>query len=442
MLASEARPALIGCLWLLAGSLATAAPESRQTIRYLVGELRSIEDGTSEVMQAVADYRAKVKDLVPESMRTEAAALEKQRGELAGLCSGEHEQIEYDRRKQICDEQLPALNARIDDLARRRQELLASVSPSESEIAASLKALKSRTESARVRARSIAGAEAALATCSGATAPGGWPRCARTALCEVATARAARTRAAIEGLRRELATNRSELDYWGKLNAEAQLGAVEAAAKFWLGQYAANQLSQRQTLEKLTKKAERLAMKAGNAKKAEMIRKYEGELMAVVRKMGPPNMDLLLRGTTKAALDAEQKWQVIRDTFRLEMNTARKNDGELKAILEQPAFRDLFKSSELDSPEHDLKANIAEDLISEVAKHALSLESYEKSFAPHVRAAVFVRDSGYNALLSLLSTQRVLQQADVASSLAKASGVLQEQNEEDVLDALACTAER
>jgi hypothetical protein len=70
----------------------------------------------------------------------------------------------------------------------------------------------------------------------------------------------------------------------------------------------------------------------------------------------------------------------------------------------------------------------------------ITVETFEKSVAPQVRAAVFVRDSGYNALLSLLSTERVLQQADLATSLAKASGVLQQQNESDVLDLAACTS--
>ena len=173
MLGPEVRPAFIGCLFLLAATSTAATPESRQTIRDLLGELRSIESGSSEATKAVADYTAKANAIVPESMRTEAAALEKQRAELAELCSGEHDQVEYDRRKQICDEQLPALNARIDDLDRRRQQLLASISPSKEDIATSVKALKSRVESARATAQAIPGADSAVAKCSGTAVSSG-----------------------------------------------------------------------------------------------------------------------------------------------------------------------------------------------------------------------------------------------------------------------------
>lgn len=413
------------------------------TIRDALIRIHAVEKSSGETAKAIADFAAKTKGLAValESLETENSNLTAERDQMAALCSGEHEQMEYDRRKMICDEALPSLNGRIDALAERKRRLLAerdSISPSQAQLAAAVEALKAQATQAKAAAQAVPGTAAAIARCSGLSVSAGWPQCARKALCEVAQTRAARTRAAIEALRRELATNRSELDYWGKLNADAQKGAIEAAAKYFLGEYAANQLTQTKSLNRLVREAERLSGKAGNARKAEMQAMYLRQLHQVVTRMAKPTSDLLLRGAAQKTLDAESRWSVVRDTLRVEMNYARKNDEELKQLLESPGFRDAFKSSELDSPGHDLAGSVVEDALSEVGKRLLTLEAFQANVAPQVRAAVFVRDLGYNVLLSQLSTNRVVQQSDVAGQLAKASGVLQGQYQDDILDSVAC----
>ena len=63
---------------------------------------------------------------------------------------------------------------------------------------------------------------------------------------------------------------------------------------------------------------------------------------------------------------------------------------------------------------------------------------YEALGGSAVRAGVFVRDAAYAALESLLSTQRVSQDADAAGALAKAAGVWQKQYETAVQNLRAC----
>ena len=95
-------------------------------------------------------------------------------------------------------------------------------------------------------------------------------------------------------------------------------------------------------------------------------------------------------------------------------------------------------SEDIDTPGLDALSSLTQQAGEELSKLELGLERYQKFTGPTIRAAVFVRDAAYSALLSGLSTVRVLQQSDVAGDLAKATAALQKQYKKSI-DALhAC----
>lgn len=424
----------IGLAWLPA---ITATPTP--TIGMLVTRLAPIESRAPSITVALRDNLAlkKTFENALEHIRTKSRLLSAEHAELIGYCAGEFVPPEYAHRKARCDQ----LNRQIAELQSEAQALMDREVKRGTEaniLLARLAALKSESQALAVAAQAIPNATAQVATCGPTSPSASWATCMRNALCSVARGKADKSRQAIMVLRKELTTNRRELDYWGALNAQAQQDALKTALRFSLGEFAAGGQAQQRQLEKLVLETEALIKKARNTKKARLRTQYARQLLRKAQQMSGPTKDLLFREGAQAGLNIEQQWSVARDTIRTELKYSGDQARELKALLESPGFHEAFKTDQIDAPGSDLAGGIIEETLTRLDGRLAAIAGMEGRFAPHIRATVFVRDSGYNALSSLLSTQRVMQHADLAGSLAKASGVLQGRYAEDVLDLQAC----
>lgn len=393
-------------------------------------------------LRAGADANAALKRRLEDEitdLRSLLAPLVSERSELAAFCAGTYDLPEYQARKARCDVELPELDRRIAEVQRKFDELMAL----EQQRAASAKALAEQAgrlgkeRSALILA--ITGFPGIGDPASCIDGPG-WAPCIRELVCDAVRARADRTRKAIERSRNDIAASQRELDFWTRMNGEAQKGALLAGTKFLLGQYAANTASSAAKLEKLRREADRLSKKYGQSRKGGVRTMYMRQLRDTVAKMSAPTRDLVARVGVNRALTAEEQWSVIRNTLKTEFNAASQRDAEVIKLIQSSQFKAAFQGDGIETAEWDLLASLAEDAARSVGEHLLNVEQYAASVAPAVRAFDFARDATYNGLLSALSTQRVLQQADLAGDLARASAILQERYEDDVLDAAACAA--
>lgn len=259
-----------------------------------------------------------------------------------------------------------------------------------------------------------------------------------TADCQIAESQAEKDRAEIERNLRGLETGQEELAEWSKLNDEAQKGALEAALVFAMGTYAADAELVGKSVMKLENQATALAKKAARSRKYQPRMKYIAQLQS---KLDQTKLKLTVawaKSAVSTASDAEKAWSVARNTMRNEFRNASKENQAIRDVLQDPGFRDAFTGDDIDTPGLDVLATLTEQTLEDSGKMELGLRKYEKVMGPSIRAAVFVRDASYNALLSLLSTQRVLQQNDLAGNYAKAAGVLQARYK-NTIDALrAC----
>jgi hypothetical protein len=146
--------------------------------------------------------------------------------------------------------------------------------------------------------------------------------------------------------------------------------------------------------------------------------------------------NLLDKIIVKEGLEAEKAWTVARDTMRGEFRVARKQDETMREVLKDPGFKEAFVGEDVETPGLDVLSSLTEQAVEETGKFLLNAEKYEQFTGPSIRAAVFVRDAAYTALLSYFSTQHVLQQNDLAGNLARSAGVLQLKYKKSV-DALA-----
>ncbi len=263
---------------------------------------------------------------------------------------------------------------------------------------------------------------------------------ARDTNCEAVARQAEQDRAQIERQRRTNEASQEELAEWSKLNEEAQKKAVEAALMFTLNVYAANVDNVRKSLSKLERHADYLAKMAKQSRKLQARTKYLARLDSTLGKVGLKWVDVMGRTGLQHGLDIEEAWSISRDTMHHEFRVASKHNEAMREALKDPGFKEAFTGDDIDTPGMDVLTTLTDHAVEELGKFELGLQRYEKFTGPTIRAAVFVRDAAYSALLSTLSTQRVLQQNDLAGEAAKAARALQLQYQKSV-DALhACRA--
>jgi hypothetical protein len=229
-------------------------------------------------------------------------------------------------------------------------------------------------------------------------------------------------RAAVEQIQQTAEENQSELSEWTRMNTDAQKGALWAGVEFAMSSYAADTERMASSASKLESRAEFLARKLTTSRKQKIRLQYLTELQGVTSSLPSAKRVLLAKKTVLLASNIDQAWGVARGTMQNEFRVAAKHDASLQQLLKDPGFRDAFAG---DSPTTEVLSSLADQALDDAVKAASSIEQYEKFTGPTVRAGVFVREEAYNALKSLLSTNRVLQANDVAGELAKASGVLE-----------------
>lgn len=253
--------------------------------------------------------------------------------------------------------------------------------------------------------------------------------------CAAAEKQAEQDRKAIETVRQTAEQGQEELGEWSKMNGDAQKDALWAAVEFAMASYAADTDQVAKSVSKLNSKADLLTKKLLTSPKYEARLKYLRELRAARKQLAPAKMVLASKEVVTAAADADQAWSIARKTMQNEFRVAAKHNDAMQQVLKDPGFRDAFVGDPDDAPGMEVVSALADQAVDEAVKAASTLAQYEKFTGPTVRAGVFVREEAYNALKSLLSTKRVLQQNDVAGQLAKATGVLQGQYKKSI-DAL------
>jgi len=232
--------------------------------------------------------------------------------------------------------------------------------------------------------------------------------------------------------------NQEERQEWESLNGEAQKQAVIASATFVVGKYAEDLDQVRESVSKLDQQAAYLAKKAVQSKKYATRMKYIAQFDAAADELKPMIGKLLAKTLAQKASDAEEAFDLARNTLRHEFRVAAKKNQDVRDLVKDPKFKETFSGSDIETPGLDALSVLAEKALEETGNFTLKLTKYEHYTGPAVRAAVFARDAYYSALLSLLSTQRVLQQNDVAGEFASSLVFLQDHNKRSVDALRAC----
>jgi hypothetical protein len=265
-----------------------------------------------------------------------------------------------------------------------------------------------------------------------------YERVLRALACIDVAQQAERDRTQIKQQRKTTEASQEELNEWTQLNTDAQKQAVAASANFVLGKFVSNVDTVRGSVSKLDHHAKFLASKATQSRKYQTRMKYLAELDAALAKLEPMQGNLMDKVVVNAGLETEKAWGLARDTMHHEFRVAAKHNESMNEVLNDPEFKKAFIGEDSDTPGLEVLSALTEQAIEDVGKMQLGLIEAEKLTGPTVLAAVFVRDALYSALQSLLSTERVQQQSDLAGELAKAAGSLQKQYKKSV-DALhAC----
>jgi hypothetical protein len=263
----------------------------------------------------------------------------------------------------------------------------------------------------------------------------------RTDACAAIARKVQADRQAIEQQISTNAMSQEELQNWSKLNKSAQVEALADAARFVFGEFVADLDPYRDSVTKLENQAAFLTKKSIQSKKYATRMRYLADLNAVRDQLAPMQVGLLAKNFSNTALDVDEVWELSRDTMQHEFRVARKQDEHLREALKDPEFHDAFVGDEMDQPGLEVISDLMDEAVQSGAKLLVGLERYERFAGPTVRAAVFVRDASYDALLFSLSKDRMLQQSELAGALAKSARVLQEQNQKDVDALRACQAE-
>jgi hypothetical protein len=253
--------------------------------------------------------------------------------------------------------------------------------------------------------------------------------------CEAVQQQAERDRAAIERLRATNEMNQEELSDWTNMTKRAQKDALWAAVDFAMADYAADAERAATSVSKLQTQVAFLTKKATKSHKQKTRLKYLVELQQARAALTRARVVHVSKKIVESAASADDAWKVARGTMENEFRVAAKHDSSIRDQLREPGFREAFTGDPNDSPTTEVLETLSDQAIDDISKAALTAGQYEKLAGPTVRAAIFVRDSAYSALESILSTQRVLQAADVAGKLAQASGVMQERYKKSI-DAL------
>lgn len=168
--------------------------------------------------------------------------------------------------------------------------------------------------------------------------------------------------------------------------------------------------------------------------------KYLAQLDTALDHLKPLKGALLEKTIVQAGLDADKTWDVARDTMQHEFRVAAKHNQDVRALLKNPKFREAFTGDDIDAPGLEVMTVLAEQAGEDAGKFLLGMGKYDRFTGPTVRAVTFVRDVAYSTTLSYLSTQRVLQQSELAGALVKSAGVLQQRYKESVDALRACRA--
>ena len=250
--------------------------------------------------------------------------------------------------------------------------------------------------------------------------------------CQMITQQAQMDRAQIE---RQLRTNelsQEELGEWNKLNAKAQNDAVAASAQFVLGEFVADIDPVRKSVSKVERQATELANKVTKSRKNSTRLKYVAQLESLLDHLEPMQGNLFDKMVVNTGLEAGNTWILARDTMYHEFRVARKHNLAIQELLRDPEFKEAFAGEDTDTPGMDVLFALTDEAVQETGKALVGLEQYERFTGPSIRAAVFVRDASYSALLSYFSTQRVLQQSDLAADLAKSAAILQQRYKKSI----------
>jgi hypothetical protein len=106
---------------------------------------------------------------------------------------------------------------------------------------------------------------------------------------------------------------------------------------------------------------------------------------------------------------------------------AANHDGNIKEILQDPAFREAFTGDPVEEPGMEVLTSLWDQAVEDAVEVLSTASRYEALGGSAVHAGIFVRNEAYAALESLLSMQRVSQDFNAAGDLARAAGVLQKQ---------------
>lgn len=256
--------------------------------------------------------------------------------------------------------------------------------------------------------------------------------------CAAAKARAEQLRASIEQIRKTAERNQEELADWAKMNDEAQKAAIEAALRFTMASYAADIDKADRAARKAERTAAGLLKKYGNSRKQGTRLRYLAQLRNAIAEATPVRATLISKQVVKTAQDADQAWTVARNTMKHEFRVAANRDANIKEVLQDPGFRDAFTGDAAEEPGMEVLTSLWDQAVEDAVTMLSTASRYEALAGSAVGAGVFVRDSAYAALESLLSTQRVSQDADVAGALAKAAGIWQKQYETAVRNLRTC----
>jgi hypothetical protein len=279
----------------------------------------------------------------------------------------------------------------------------------------------------------------------GGCSPSVAPKAKRSALpsrprvdCAAAKQRAEQLRASVEQIRQTAERNQEELADWTKMNDEAQKAAIAAAVRFAMASYTADIEKVNRSTKKAERAAAELMKKYGRSRKQATRLRYLAQLRNALAEATPVRAMLITKRGVQLAQDADQTWTVARNTMQNEFRVAANHDANIKEILQDPGFRDAFTGDPAEEPGMEVLTSLWDEAVEDSVKVLSTAGRYEALGGSAVRAGVFVRDAAYAALESLLSTQRVSQDADAAGALAKAAGVWQKQYQTAVNDLRTC----
>lgn len=252
--------------------------------------------------------------------------------------------------------------------------------------------------------------------------------------CDQAAAHMRQVRAEIGKNQAQNRATREELDRWTALNKEAQKEAVMASLRFVLGQYASKLDQSMQSLQKLDAQILKLIATSRNTRKLANQQKLYQQIAGKIQALQPKLREAGARWGAQTLVDGDSLWNAANKTLQHEFRVASKHNQSIRELLQDPAFREAFAGDEVDKPSVDLLSALVEKAIEDSASVLKWIEEYEGQIGTATRAVVFVRDAAYAMTASYLSTERVLQQNEVATLVAKASAALQKEYKRSVDD--------